>query len=177
MNVGTKSLLFGYHQVLIHPIFIARAWIKLYGWPRNWRTWVAFVVHDWGYWGSPNMDGDEGEQHVLRGADIMFYLGGPNWYNFMRFHSRFYAQKCNAPFSRLCVADKLVICMYPRWLGLLLTSLSGEVNEYMERTKSGKYAAERPAPKSRQQWWDDLNSFMRDWVRNNQHKASDSVIA
>ena len=68
MKVGTKSVLFGAHQFLIHPPFVALAWWKLYGFPFDPRLWVAFYVHDIGYLGKPNMDGSEGESHVELGG-------------------------------------------------------------------------------------------------------------
>jgi hypothetical protein len=71
MRTGTKSILFGAHCWFIHPFFVALAWNKLYGPPRDWRLWVAFFVHDLGYWNLPNMDGDEGERHAEWGADLM----------------------------------------------------------------------------------------------------------
>lgn len=74
MKTGTKSLLFGAHQFILHPIFVAAAWIKLYGFPFDLRIWVAFLVHDFGYWGKPNMDGTEGERHPETGAKIMHWL-------------------------------------------------------------------------------------------------------
>ena len=51
MNIGTKSVLFGAHQFLIHPWFVAWGWWTLYGFPWDPRLWVAFVVHDLGYIG------------------------------------------------------------------------------------------------------------------------------
>jgi len=74
MKVGTKSVLFGAHCFFIHPIFVAIAWTKLYGFPFDPRIWVAFFVHDLGYWGKPNMDGSEGETHVELGDKIMHFL-------------------------------------------------------------------------------------------------------
>lgn len=71
MKVGTKSVLFGAHCFFIHPIFVFWAWWKLYGFSWNPLLWVAFFVHDLGYWGKPNMDGPEGESHVELGAKIM----------------------------------------------------------------------------------------------------------
>lgn len=71
MKVGTKSVLFGAHCFLLHPWFVARAWWKLYGFPFDPRLWVAFFVHDLGYWGKPNMDGPEGEEHPRLGAAIL----------------------------------------------------------------------------------------------------------
>jgi hypothetical protein len=74
MKTGTKSLLFGAHQLLLHPLLVAAAWIKLYGFTWDIRIWIAFFVHDLGYWGKPNMDGPEGERHPETGAKIMHWL-------------------------------------------------------------------------------------------------------
>lgn len=71
MKVGTKSLLFGVHCWFIHPIFVFQSWWKLYGFPKDIRLWIAFIVHDWGYWGKADMDGKEGERHVELGAELM----------------------------------------------------------------------------------------------------------
>ena len=76
MKVGTKSVLFGAHCFLIHPFFVAAAWWKLYGFPWDPRCWAAFFLHDIGYLGKPNMDGIEGERHVLLGGRIMGCLFG-----------------------------------------------------------------------------------------------------
>ena len=141
MRVGTKSVLFGAHQFMIHPLFVAAAWTRLYGWPRDPRLWLAFALHDVGYLGKPNMDGVEGEQHVELGARIMERLFGRAWGDFCRYHSRFWAKAAGKPFSRLCVADKLSVVLMPRWLYLLLVRLSGEGKEYMARCADGKYAS------------------------------------
>jgi hypothetical protein len=71
MKIGTKSVLFGAHCFFLHPWFVAYAWWKLYGFPFDPRLWVAFFVHDLGYIGKPNMDGEEGEMHPYKGALIM----------------------------------------------------------------------------------------------------------
>lgn len=76
MKIGTKSVLYGAHCFLLHPWFVAAAWVKLYGWPWDPRIWLAFFVHDLGYWGKPNMDGPEGETHVELGAQIMHWFDG-----------------------------------------------------------------------------------------------------
>lgn len=66
--------MFGAHCFLWHPLFVLRAWIKLYGWPWDPRIWIAFFVHDLGYWGKPNIDGHEGRLHVEFGARVMHWL-------------------------------------------------------------------------------------------------------
>ena len=100
MKIGTKSVLFGAHQFLIHPWFVAWGWWTLYGFrrvyigyrpglPETWQwalgfrggpifaalwhpaLWLAFFVHDLGYIGKPNMDGAEGERHPVAGARLM----------------------------------------------------------------------------------------------------------
>lgn len=146
MRIGTRSLLFGVHQFLIHPVTVALAWRRLYGWPRlgpsGWWVWLAFVIHDWGYFGKPNMDGAEGELHPEVGARIIRSLSRSNGqarYMWMLGHSRWYARRANVPVSRLCPADKLAFCFYPRWLYLVLARASGELAEYkyVDETREG----------------------------------------
>lgn len=74
MRVGTKSLLFGGHQFLVHPFFVALSWIWLYGLSFDPRVWISIFVHDWGYWGKENMDGEEGKTHPELGAGIVHKL-------------------------------------------------------------------------------------------------------
>ncbi|MCK9429977.1 MAG: hypothetical protein M0R17_08225 [Candidatus Omnitrophica bacterium] len=191
MKVGTKSLLFGAHQFILHPIFVFIAWWKLYGFPKDPRLWVAFIVHDWGYWGKPNMDGKEGETHVELGARIMSRLFDDKgiiiskekyqttryykslntfnyWYNFNLYHSRFYAKNNNQPISKLCVADKYAFCIPPKWLYMLLVNMSGEIYEYMDisRQRSGK-----PPIKDKDIWYDHVYKYMVDWVKENKDKV------
>jgi len=72
MTVGTKSILFGVHQFLWHPITVGLAWKHLYGvWPNRYE-WVAIFCHDLGYWGKSNMDGAEGRTHPKRGAELAY---------------------------------------------------------------------------------------------------------
>ena len=156
MKIGTRSILFGVHQFAIHPWFVAWAWWRLYGFPCDLRLWVAFFVHDLGYWGKPNLDGPEGERHPEFGAKVMsvFFdtIGQHNridvlqrdgnalfgsWSSFCLFHSRFLAKQAGMPYSRLCVADKLAIALTPAWLYLPMAWLSGELMEYMQG-KGGK---------------------------------------
>lgn len=189
MKIGTKSLLYGVHQFIIHPIIVFIAWWKLYGFPYDPRLWIAFIVHDWGYWGKPNMDGEEGETHVFLGAEIMHklfdsrhdyflagedYLPNPNrwyWYNFTLYHSRFYAKKNNHPVSRLCVADKYAFTILPKWLYLLLVNLSGELKEYMttSRTREGK--VELP---DEDDWYNHVYKYMIDWTTEHKDNLNDT---
>lgn len=164
LPVGTRSLLFGYHQVLIHPLIVATAWTKLYGFPRDLRLWVAFFVHDLGYWGKPNMDGPEGEQHVFLGARIMnrlFDRQDWEWNNFCLFHSRFYAIQAGRFPSRLCYADKLAIVICPVWLQLLLMNLSGEISEYMHLNRPGRTSGEGM---TQRQWCRTMQNFLRGYL-------------
>jgi hypothetical protein len=147
-------VLFGAHCWFIHPWFVALAWWKLYGFPWDPRLWVAFCVHDLGYVGLPNMDGPEGETHVIWGAGFcgrvagnLAVFGKPTsaqahierscaywtWNDFCLYHSRFYAKQAGKPVSKLCFADKLACCLEPWWLYLPRVILSGEIKEYMEK--------------------------------------------
>lgn len=145
MRVGTKSLLFGSHQFILHPMGGAIAWRRLYGrWPNDWRIWLAIIAHDLGYIGSPEMDGPVGELHPMGGARLVARLaGGRNlysyhwWYEFTAGHSRSYARLVfGGKTSPLMRADKLATALYPRPLYALLCWLSGEWREYLHRWRA-----------------------------------------
>lgn len=155
LPVGSRSVLWGAHCFFIHPIFVAIAWFKLYGWPDHLAIWVAFFVHDLGYWSKIRMDDADGERHVEWGAYILTFLfdsdpiyiqpgsdwivighGDDAWFcgpwgQFSLFHSRYYAKRHNKSYSRLCVADKLAIALEPWWLYLPRVWASGELHEYL----------------------------------------------
>ena len=74
MKTGTKSLLFGVHQFIWHPVTVLIAWIWLYKRFPSWRELICMFVHDWGYWGKTNMDDEDGEKHPELGANIALKL-------------------------------------------------------------------------------------------------------
>jgi len=183
MKIGTKSVLFGAHCFFIHPWFVFFAWWILYGFPWDPRLWVAFFVHDLGYWGKPNMDGKEGESHVVWGAFVMLKLfdkkrvnGTPAdlfWYEFCLLHSRFYAKQLNKPPSKLCAADKLSICLEPGWLYLPRVTFSGEIKEYMKNAEEGKYTTMRISTKSKKEWFNGVQMYLRKWVEEHKDGRED----
>jgi len=147
MKRGTKSLLFGCHQFIIHPVFVYRAWIILYKkLPNFWET-VCIVIHDWGYWGCPNMDGPEGEGHPFW-AERFFWrlwclhiISGKQLQRYgdlCRLHS---AAAINNSYdddlepSELYYADKLGTVLMPPWLWVGLGRLTGEIDEYVHNPK------------------------------------------
>jgi hypothetical protein len=193
MKIGTRSVLFGAHQFLIHPLFLALAWWRLYGFPWNPRLWVAFVIHDLGYWGKSNMDGEEGESHPLEPAILMSrwfdkYTARPcktccrfesnacwddrTWGAFTLCHSRFVAKRLQREVSRLCVADKMATIMMPAWLYIALTTATGEIREYMDpklhEPAGGKYAKECKILTGPFAWFYSMRHYMRGWI--NEHR-------
>jgi hypothetical protein len=215
MKIGTLSVLFGAHQFLLHPLFLARSWFRLWGfrtvqWRVPWskvpirlslrdpRVWLAFFVHDLGYLGKPNMDGDEGEEHPLLGARIMSKLfdgkkmDGKTWANgetymtnykgvwmgswglFSLLHSRFLAKKLSLPFSPLCVADKLTIVTTPRRLYLASIRLTGEIEEYMAGV-ADKYRNERRRADTVLNWYNDMCAYLTKWVAAHKDLGADTM--
>lgn len=180
MRVGTKSVLFGAHCFCIHPFFVAAAWRKLYGFPWNLRLWAAFFVHDIGYVGKPNMDGIEGERHVLLGGRLMGWLFGAKWRDFTLCHSRHWAKRLGKPYSKLCLADKLAFVMTPAWLYLRMARASGELAEYMRvasaRQSGGQFSNfELSLLRCRnpEVWFEGLKSYTRRWIERHRDGGVD----
>jgi hypothetical protein len=179
VKLGTKSVLYGAHCFLLHPWFVALAWWRLFGFPLDPRLWVAFFVHDLGYVGKPNMDGEEGELHPYWGACVMGALFGRRWFEFTLAHSRFLAKRLGIQPSRLCIADKLATPITPRWLYLPLVRATGEIHEYMAKSSSmnatgNKYSGMNLDISSQQSWYRDMTGYMRRWVEEHRDGRADT---
>jgi hypothetical protein len=140
------------------------------------RLWIAFLVHDLGYWGKPNMDGAEGETHPEVGARLMRRWFGEPWWLLCLYHSRFYAKRDGASPSVLCYADKVAYLKYPTWLIVVLVTLTGERHEYMKnfRRDNGVLVVDGvrnvvgETPPTTTEWVRGVKTFVRGWVA--QHK-------
>jgi hypothetical protein len=149
MKIGTKTLLFGVHCIPLHAAFLFRAWWKLYGFPFDPRLWLAFLVHDIGYWGRTDLDGKDGKRHPVLGAKIMGRLFGERWADFCLLHSRSMARRLGCNPSRLCYADKYAQALIPTWLFLFLAGLTGELDEHMH----APWAMTPAGDQTPEQWW------------------------
>lgn len=138
------------------------------------RLWVAFFVHDLGYWGKPNMDGDEGEKHPYWGACLMGFLFGQKWFEFTLYHSRFLAKRNGAQYSKLCVADKYSFILTPRWIYLPMVRWTGEVHEYMKHANEGKYLSESRDTSSFEKWHQSVAEYMDRWVKEHKEIKEDT---
>lgn len=179
MNVGTKSLLYGAHCFFLHPLFVAMSWIKLYSFPWDLRIWLCFICHDWGYFGSTSMDGEDGKLHPYLGARIMGVFGR-DWYNFSLYHSRSLAKRDNVNYSKLCVPDKYAMCVTPKWLYLLMVQATGEINEYIENAKSApreifnEYELSRLDENTAPGWYDAVSNYLKRWALLHKNHYTDS---
>lgn len=135
MKVGTKSLLCGCHQFVLHPAFVYLAWIRCYRELPNPKETVCIIIHDLGYWGKPNMDGEEGERHPIWAADFADKHFGVRYGDLCLYHSRFLSKRHKHQVSKLCLPDKVGVGMMPVWLWVGLSRLSGELYEYMGAQK------------------------------------------
>lgn len=192
MKVGTKSVLFGAHCFFIHPLFVALAWWKLFGFPRDMRLWIAFFLHDLGYWGCPNMDGTEGERHPIWAARVMHKLfdgmeswwysykfyDAWRWWKFCAYHSRFLAKKDGQHFSKLCVADKYSLVLIPWWLYVPMVTLTGEIREYMklaEKKEGKKYSAmDIKTTLGKRKWFESMTKYLNEWVQEHKDMRPDT---
>lgn len=190
MKIGTKSLLFGVHQIFWHPWTVAKAWRMLYGkWP-NWKQAICIFFHDWGYWGKPNMDGAEGKTHPEGGARIVqwimrrvYRLMGHSkpfsqgaaylWYNFTIRHSSAAAKAMGFEPSALYYADKACVLYESERFYLLRAKASGEVWEYIDVALATKVW-----PDSRRWWFCECltrDEQAKTWLRWYREKTKERV--
>lgn len=170
MKIGTRSLLFGVHQFIYHPITVGLAWHKCYKrWPLWWE-WIAIFCHDLGYWGKPNMDGEEGQSHPEFGADIaarIVFRVARLWMGFeyaadlsntthslSLYHSTHYVQKFGVKVSALYLPDKMSVLFEPKWFYLLRGRLSGEIAEYVTNAPPIASNGEQTIWRRAGQWFD-----------------------
>jgi hypothetical protein len=174
LKIGSRSVLYGANCFFIHPWFVAAAWWKLYGFPWDPRLWVAFFVHDIGYWGKPNMDGPEGETHPYLGAKIMGKIFGDEWFYFTLYHSRFLAKRNKARISKLCIADKYSFQLTPRWLYMPMVLATGEVYEYMQHAHEGKYTNAQLDTSTLNKWHAGVKEYMGRWIEEHKDLKEDT---
>ncbi len=166
MNIGTKSLLYGGHQFILHPLFVYLAWIKVYRrLPSFWES-CAIAIHDWGYWGKPNIDGPEGEDHPRWAAEQLHSLTGKHeLWELCNFHSRFQARRYpGGKPSKLCLPDKMGVAFLPAWLWVALCTLSGELKEYQTAAKYS--SAEREMKKHPIAWFRHYRAAVYKWAKD-----------
>lgn len=172
MKLGTKSLLWGAHAFYLHPFMVARGWWHLWGAPRDPKLWICFVLHDIGYLGLDEMDGEGSENHVRLGAEIVRWLCGDRWADECYRHSRLWCRLNGRTISRLCLADKMAFALTPAWLYLPMAKASGELQEYMDRSRDPKQLASYSVEELRlirsgrpSEWLAGLQMFTNRWVQ------------
>lgn len=156
MKVGTKSLLFGVHHIIWHPMTVLLAWNQLYGLP-NYKELICIFIHDWGYFGCADMDGVDGSKHSEFAATIARKLLGDEYGDLCLYHSRQYSKAHGVHPSRLCYADKLSIVYEPRWFYLWRAKLTGELHLYRDLSDE---QGEFPKARGDKEWFDWLRTHM-----------------
>jgi len=163
VRAGTKSILFGGHQFILHPPFVVVAWVKLYKRLPSVKELFCIVIHDLGYWGKINIDGGEGELHPLWAARIAGRVFGHEYFDFIAYHSRCLARRDGKTPSKLCLPDKMGVALMPTWLLVFLTSLSGEIKEYMTQSKYERAVYNHGTPT---EFFEDYKRMVEEWIEN-----------
>lgn len=99
------------------------------------------------------------------------------WHDFSLYHSRFYAKKDSVKPSKLCIADKLAICLEPTWFYLPRVVLSGEIKEYMSHAKkgvNGKYETMLLSINNKIDWFNSVKIYLRKWVEEHKDGKDDT---
>ncbi|MEK4063254.1 MULTISPECIES: hypothetical protein [Paenibacillus] len=122
-------------SVFLASVTVYRAWCYLYGKP-TWKEIISIFSHDLGYWGKPNMDGEEGGWYPEVRAKIVKRWLGEEYQKLVLYHSRHYAKLHSELPIKLCWADKLSIMFDPKWFYLLRARSTGEIKEYRKNAGS-----------------------------------------
>src|SRR5215211_5017045 len=109
---------------------------------------------------------------------------GPAWEDECLRHSRYWSRRMGLPISRLCLADKLAFALTPAWLYLPMTRWTGELSEYMMRSRERQaddnsftdeeerlVRAEAP-----EEWLRGLQSYTFRWVKRHMDQYVTSQI-
>lgn len=161
MTLGTKTLLFGVHQIFIHTIMVTWAWRRLYkSWP-NWREFVCICIHDIGYWGKPSLKDADGDKHPEFGAKLAGWMFGPGWRDFCLGHSSFYVHRNGIEASKLMAADKYWHCMIPLWFYKILAVPTGEFAHYRGLQHVRQVAS---IAATDEEWWSNLQRICEEKV-------------
>ena len=174
LSRGTKSLLWGTHCMLWHPLIVAYCYWKIYGFPWNPKLWACFYLHDIGYFGCSTMDGEnDGKWHPIRGSYLIGNLFGIQWQLYCLFHSRAMQKQYNEFFSsseyfksllpktkisKLCIADKLAVKYTP-----LFCFNKDELKEYMDDCGCT----------DKKEWKILISKWAEDFVNTNKDSAYD----
>lgn len=157
ISIGTKSLLIGAHWPP-HILMVILAWRWLYGsWP-TWQEAVAICLHDVGYAGCEEMDGEDGTRHPELGARIAENLLGEDYGELIRGHSKGYAELVGLPLSRLYGPDKLSHSFEFAACYTFRTRLTGELKQY--RTTLHNAARHDDASVSDVEWFRIIRARM-----------------
>lgn len=156
MKLGTKSLLFGVHQFILHPLLVWFSWILLYKNAPNWKELICIFIHDWGYWNIFFLKDAEGDRHPEVAAKIANKLFGQKYYFFILGHSTFYNTRYDVKISKLMAPDKYWHCIVPFWFFKMLSIPSGEFKYYRTR-KGARQVADLDV--SDKIWWLNLQEI------------------
>ena len=123
MTEGTKSYLLGYHQFLLHPLWVLMAWkLEYKAWPKWWQL-ICILFHDVGICGRQYLsDDDAKEGHWELGAKIAgyfvdkfsksYYPNGHAAYLLCAGHA---PTESGAYKSKLFIPDKRSFLVSPMW--------------------------------------------------------------
>lgn len=122
MKEGTKSVLFGCHNPLMHGIWVLMAWrLEYRSWPQWWEV-IGIFLHDVGVWGRQYLSDDEAKiGHWQLGAGVSSYLvyvlsgDVALAYSTEIFIAGHCPEESHRPESKLARADKRSWLIAPSW--------------------------------------------------------------
>jgi hypothetical protein len=137
---------------------------------------MAILLHDCCYVGSPDMDGEFGEQHPVRSAALLLKIFGTSEGSIeaadeILGHSRRLCARWGIGPSKLCAADKMALAFECRWFYLLRVRLSGEIEEYKANAVN---SLSLPPEVTDRQWFDWARAKCVSAALNQEHATARS---
>jgi len=122
MTEGTKSYLIGYHQFLLHPLWVLMAWrLEYKSWPSWWEL-ICILLHDIGICGRQYISDDNAKEgHWFLGAQLAEWIVGKFSKNPLlptkaHFLCAGHAPKESSyPKSKMFIPDKRSFLVSPMW--------------------------------------------------------------
>ena len=167
--------------LFLYPPVLRRGRMVALGFPWDLRLWGAFFSTIWDISAAPMWKVPRGKSTSNWGPSHGLALRHP-WADFTLRHSRYWAKKHGVTCLKLCYADKMAFVLTPAWLYLPMARATGELAEYMAKSRDRQAGCGAFNETERAQlesgdpaiWLKGLQSYTRRWVEQHRNGGADT---